>query len=176
MEHALKVLNGLLEAGVVTRYAIGGAVGAIFWSEPVDTTDLDVFVLLPKSAHPLEPLQDLYAHLAAQGYQPEQEFIRIEGMPVQFLLAEDASGLTQDALTHAVKVQFSEETPAWVIGPEHLAAIALQTGRSKDFLRVSQLLSQAEMDRSILDGLVERFGMIGRWEEFLRRFPEFKGS
>jgi hypothetical protein len=32
------------------------------------------------------------------------------------------------------------------------------------------------MDRSILDGLVERFGMIGRWEEFLRRFPEFKES
>jgi hypothetical protein len=176
LEHALRVLNGLVEAGVVARYAIGGAVGAIFWSEPVDTTDLDVFVLLPRPAHPLAPLQDLYAHLADLGYQPEHEFIRIEGMPVQFLLAEDATGLTRDALEHAVKVPFSDDTPAWVLGPEHLAAIALQTGRSKDYLRVSQLLSQAQLDRPVLGELLERFGLAGRWEEFLRRFPEFRAS
>jgi hypothetical protein len=44
MEATLAVLNRLVEAGLVERYAIGGAVGAIFWIEPFDTIDLDIFV------------------------------------------------------------------------------------------------------------------------------------
>ena len=35
MEATLKVLNELVESGVVERYAIGGAVGAIFWVGPL---------------------------------------------------------------------------------------------------------------------------------------------
>lgn len=174
MERALRVLNGLLSTGVVERYAIGGAVGAIFWSEPIDTSDLDVFVLLPSAAHPPAPLADLYAHLATLGYEPENEFIRIQGMPVQFLLAEDASGLAKDALEHAVQFPYTATTPAWVIPPGHLIALALHTGRSKDYFRVSQLLAQANPDLDLLAVLVDRFGLESRWQEFLRRFPEFR--
>lgn len=47
METTLQVLNGMERAGVIRRYAIGGAVGAIFYMEPVLTYDLDIFVELP---------------------------------------------------------------------------------------------------------------------------------
>ena len=50
MEATLKVLNELEREGVITRYAIGGAVGAIFYMEPFLTYDVDVFVLLPQTA------------------------------------------------------------------------------------------------------------------------------
>ena len=44
MEKTLQVLNALERNGVLSRYAIGGAMGATFYAEPVVTFDLDVFV------------------------------------------------------------------------------------------------------------------------------------
>jgi len=49
METTLQVLNDLERTGVVRRYAIGGAMGATFYVEPVLTFDLDVFVVLPQT-------------------------------------------------------------------------------------------------------------------------------
>ena len=37
-------LNDLEASGVIDRYAIGGAVGATFYLEPVATLDVNVFV------------------------------------------------------------------------------------------------------------------------------------
>jgi len=48
MEKTLQVLNALEEEGVFSRYAIGGAMAATFYVEPVLTFDLDVFVVLPQ--------------------------------------------------------------------------------------------------------------------------------
>jgi hypothetical protein len=42
-----RVLNDLEVDGVVSAYAIGGAMAMLFWAEPTVTFDLDVFVLLP---------------------------------------------------------------------------------------------------------------------------------
>ena len=59
MEATLAVLNELVAPRVIERYAIGGAVGAIFWVEPFDTIDLDVFVFLPPAASPMAPPRSL---------------------------------------------------------------------------------------------------------------------
>src|SRR6266536_3285898 len=56
MKETLKVLNGMLKAGVVQRYAIGGAVAAIYYLEPIDTIGLDIFVLLEVSGSELSIL------------------------------------------------------------------------------------------------------------------------
>jgi hypothetical protein len=48
MEKTLKVLNTLEHDGVIEKYAIGGAMGATFYIEPVLTFDLDIFVVLPQ--------------------------------------------------------------------------------------------------------------------------------
>ena len=44
MHQALRVLNELVEEGVIPRYAIGGAIAASFYIEAQATADLDVFV------------------------------------------------------------------------------------------------------------------------------------
>ena len=128
MEATLAVLNDLVARGVIEKYAIGGAVGAIFWVEPFDTVDLDVFVFLPADVAPLDPLHKVFADLKAQGYGFEGEFLLIEGIPVQFLPAADPKGLTKAALEEAVAVSYlggSEPVQASVLSPEYLVAIAL---------------------------------------------------
>lgn len=47
MEKTLQVLNALERDGVLVRYAIGGAMAATFYVEPVLTFDLDIFAVLP---------------------------------------------------------------------------------------------------------------------------------
>ena len=44
MKTTLKVINQMQADGVIEQYAIGGAVGATFYLEPVATVDIDVFV------------------------------------------------------------------------------------------------------------------------------------
>jgi len=38
------ILNQMIADGVIENYAVGGAVGAMFYVEPFSTKDLDVFV------------------------------------------------------------------------------------------------------------------------------------
>jgi hypothetical protein len=102
MEATLAVLNDLVAQRVIEKYAIGGAVAAIFWVEPFDTVD-DVFVFLPPSAPPLEPLREVFSYLKTRGCNFEGEFLFIEGVPVQFLPAEDPKGLTKAALQAAAR-------------------------------------------------------------------------
>jgi len=48
MKTAIHALNTLEREGVLKRYAIGGAMGALFYVEPFTTFDLDVFVIVPQ--------------------------------------------------------------------------------------------------------------------------------
>ncbi len=175
MEATLAVLNDLVARGVIEKYAIGGAVGAIFWVEPFDTIDLDVFVFLPADSPPLDPLRMVFADLEGRGYSFEGEFLLIEGVPVQFLPADDPRGLTQAALEQAVAASYlggAEPVPAWVLSPEYLIAIALDVHRSKDYERVARLLSEAPVDRQLVSDLIERFDLTAAWAVFVRRYPE----
>src|SRR5437867_2115901 len=155
METTLQVLNDLERAGVVSRYAIGGAMGAMFYVEPVLTFDLDVFVVLPQAGGGLLTLAPLYEALRARGYHEEKECVNIEGVPVQFLPAYNA--LLEEALAEARETRY-EATTTRVLRAEHLLAIALQTGRDKDRERVRLLREQASLDQKYLAAVLARIG------------------
>ena len=163
MEKTLQVLNDLALDGVLTRYAIGGAMGATFYVEPVLTFDLDIFVILPQAVSGLLTVEPLYAALRARGYTEAGECVNIEGVPVQFLPAHN--DLLVEALTEAREVLY-EQTPTRVLRAEHLAAIALQTGRDKDRERVRLLREQAELDRDYLANVLRRHGLEGNWKQW----------
>ena len=156
MEKTLRVLNDLERASVVSRYAIGGAMAATFYVEPVLTFDLDVFIVLPGTSGALLTLSPLYEALRAQGYREEKECVNIEGVPVQFLPAYNA--LVEEALAEAREMMY-EATPTRVLRAEHLLAIALQTGRAKDRERVRLLREQASLDSDYLATLLARHGL-----------------
>jgi len=165
MQGTLRVLNELERAGVLGRYAIGGAMGATFYVEPLLTFDLDVFVVLPRGSGGLLSLAPLYEALRTRGYTEEGECVVIEGVPVQFLPAYNA--LLEEALAQARETAY-DETRTRVLRPEHLVAICLQTGRDKDHERVRILGAQAKLDMEYLAGVLARHQLETKWNEWKR--------
>src|SRR5437667_11990500 len=148
--------------GVFTRYASAGSMAATFYVEALLTFDLDVFVVLPQAPGALLTLAPLYDALRARGYsEQENECIRIEGVPVQFLPAYNA--LLEEALKEAQEIMY-EDVPARVLRSEHLLAICLQTGRSKDRERVRILREQAKLDQNFLADVLRRHQLEDKWK------------
>jgi hypothetical protein len=160
MEAILKVLNDLEREGVISRYAIGGGVGAIFYMEPFLTYDLDVFVRLPRSADGLLTLTPIYKALKARGYAEEGQYVVIEGMPVQFLPSYNP--LVEEALTEARETRYAG-TVTRVLRPEHLVAIMVQTGRAKDRQRFAPFMEEAELDADYLRNVLQRHQLTERF-------------
>ena len=164
MERTLQVLNALERDGIVSRYAIGGAMAATFYAEPVLTFDLDVFVVLPQTGGGLLTLGQLYEALRRRGYVEEGECVLIEGVPVQFLPAYNA--LLEEALVEAQEIRY-EQTPTRMLRAEHLAAIAVQTGRQKDRERLRLLREQASLDVDYLAGVLARHDLEATWNRWI---------
>lgn len=159
MEATLQVLNDLEREGVLGRYAIGGAVAAIFYMEPFATFDLDVFVVLPTQGL-LVTLEPLYEALKKRGYSVEKECVNIEGVPVQFLPAYNA--LVEEALDKARSTRLGESATR-VLSPEYLVAIMVQTGRPKDRQRLTAFLDQATFDPEVLQAILQRHQLSDRF-------------
>jgi hypothetical protein len=162
MEKTLLVLKDLESSGIISRYAIGGAMGATFYAEPMLTFDLDVFLILPETTGGILTLAPLYAALSERGYSAVGECVIVDGVPVQFLPAYNA--LLEEALDQA-KEQVYGKTVTRVMRAEHLVAIALQTGRDKDRDRVRILREQAELDIPFLMDVLVRHGLDGKWKQ-----------
>lgn len=168
MTPTLKVINQMQADGVIGQYAIGGAVGATFYLEPAATLDIDVFVSLQQSlGSSLLSLTPIYDYLAGRGFKSEGEYIVIEGWPVQFLPTADALG--EEALAQAVETEV-EGVKVQVMSAEHLVAIALQTGRAKDFSRILQFVESGVLDTDKLDQILSRHGLLAKWEQFGQKF------
>ena len=109
----------------------------------------------------------LLESLGFRGGVVEGEYIVIGGWPVQFL--PPTSLLVEEALAEAVTVDV-EGMPARVFTPEHLAAIALQTGRAKDKARLLQFVEGGVLQAKRLQDILGRYGLTERWREFERTF------
>lgn len=161
-------LDAAVGAGVVSRYALGGAVAATFYIEPFATEDVDVFVVL--DAQPgrlLVSLDTVFAFLRDRGARVEGEHLVIGSWPVQFLPATTA--LQRDALQSATVVDV-EGQPVRVLSAEHLAAIALDTSRPKDKVRLQQFLEWARFDRQRFDTLVAKYDLGAKWAQYVTQF------
>jgi hypothetical protein len=156
---ALEALNHLVADRVIEDYAIGGAIGASFYLPAMQTEDLDVFVFLPSSSEAVVTLTPIYDALKTRGGQVEGEYVRFGNWPVQILT--DANALIAEAIREAVDTDY-DGIPTRVFTPEHLCAIALQTGRKKDYARVILFLDENEVDIEALSALATRFGLSER--------------
>ena len=168
VNEVIETINRMQSDGVIERYAIGGAVGATFYLEPVATLDVDVFVEFhaEPGSHIVSP-EHIFKHLRERGYKMESEYVIIADWPVQFLPA--GTPLLQEALATAVEKDV-EGTPVRVFTPEHIAAVALETGRAKDKARVLQFIEAGALDPERLKEILARHGLNGQWEKFERQF------
>lgn len=166
MKETLAVIERLHTDGIIGRYAVGGAVGATFYLEPMATVDVDIFVLFER-APLLVTLTPIYEACASLGYQAEGEAIRIEGWPVQFLAA--TSPLLEEAVNQAVARQ-SDGLTTRVMTAEHLMAVALQTGRAKDHARLVMFVEAGIADMDHLREILGRHSLLESWAMFEKRF------
>ncbi len=168
IQRVIETLSRMETEGIIQRYAIGGAVGATFYLEPVATLDVDVFVTFGAAPGSLlitpEPI---FRYLRSQGGRVEGEYIHIAGWPVQFL--PPTGPLVEEALEEAVIVDV-QGTPARVFTAEHLATVALQTGRAKDKARLLQFIESGALDVDRFQEILERHGLADAWDRFARQF------
>jgi len=168
VQEVIRTVNQMQSDGVIERYAIGGAVGATFYLEPVATLDVDIFITFKAEAGSLliSP-QSIFDYLKARGAAMQGEYIVIAGWPVQFL--PPTGPLVEEALREAV-TRDVEGVPARVFTAEHLAAIALQTGRAKDKARVLQFIETGALDAPRFQIVLARHGLTDEWKRFEKQF------
>lgn len=167
LKATLELINQMQADGVITKYAIGGAVGATFYLAPAATVDLVLFVTLPAATASLVSLSSIYEYLKSRGGTEQDEYIVVGDWPVQFLTP--ANALQEEAVHQAIPTSV-EGVPTRVISAEHLVAIALETGRAKDHTRIVQFFEQAAVNQGKLKDIVERHGLSAKWNQFQQRF------
>ena len=168
MKDIFLVLQRMQAEGIIGGYAIGGAVGATFYLEPVATLDVDVFVLLAAGGEgSLLVLSPVYEYLLSRGHKAEGEYIVIGDWPVQFL--PPIGSLEEEAIT-AAAIHQVDSVAVPVMSAEHLTAIALKTGRGKDFARILQFIESGVPDPARLNDILLRHLLLDKWEQFGKRF------
>jgi hypothetical protein len=168
LKEVIATINGMQADGVIDRYAIGDAVGATFYLEPVATLDVDIFVAFKAdSGKEIVSPEPIYEYLKSKGCPAEGAYIVIADWPVQFLPC--AGSLLEEALAQAVEKNL-DSVRARVFTAEHLAAIALQTGRAKDKARLLQFIEADAIDKEKFRQIAARHGLRERWEQFEGQF------
>jgi hypothetical protein len=168
IQDVIQTINRMQSDGVIERYAIGGAVAATFYLEPVATLDVDIFVEFhAESGSRIVSPERIFNYLRDRGCKMERDHVVISGWPVQFLPA--GTPLLEEALAMAL-VKDVERTPARIFTAEHIAAVALETGRAKDKARVLQFIEVGALDQKRFQEILARHGLSGQWDKFERQF------
>ncbi|HOK57319.1 MAG TPA: hypothetical protein PKV21_05145 [bacterium] len=156
MEKTIKVINELKKKGLINDYAIGGGIGALFYIEPFLTYDLDIFVVLKEEPDKvIIDLSNIYNYLQSKGYKWKGEHILIEGVPVQFIVADE---LEEEGIKNAKKVRY-KGIPTKVLSPEYLIAIFLRTGRKKDIEKVERFFEETKINKRKLRNILKKFNI-----------------
>jgi hypothetical protein len=150
----LRAANDLVAVGLIEDWALGGALAAIYYVEPFTTYDADIF-FIPKDKGLTAGIPEIYAHLQSQGWKVEREHLMVRGFPVQFLAA---NGLTDEAVRESERIEF-EGVPAKVFRAEHIVAIGASVGRQKDKARIEQMLQQSDLDKTLLENILQRHNL-----------------
>lgn len=169
LKQVMKELNQMLADDVVDTYAIGGAIAASVYGEVASTEDVDVFVLFrEESALGIIDPTKVIRYFTDKGFLMLEDKVVIGGWPVQFL--PPPSSLEEEALKTAETVE-GLGVKMRLISREHVAAIALSTGRSKDRNRLIQLREEGDLDMRKFEAIVSVHGLSAKWQKFQEQFP-----
>jgi hypothetical protein len=173
---AIGVVNQLKAEGYISNYAVGGAVGALFYIEPTQTQDIDIFVHLnPVPGSMLVSLGPILERLKELGYSRwDEDKVVIEDWPVQFLPATKKTEM--EAIEHAVNQPLADGVDARVPPPEYLMLIAIELGRPKDVIRLQQFYDEGVYDRMKLDSLLKSHDLTRKWDQYLNLFHPSENS
>ncbi len=168
IEKSISVINQMAEDGVIENYALGGATAVIFYTEPIATEDLDIFVHIRPGGNPFMEFQPIFDYLKDKSYAMKGEHYYVEGFPVQFL--PTGKKLIDEAIDEANEFRLSDGTIVRVMSPEYLVAIMLDTGRLKDYLRISVFLQHNVVNLEELQRILDEHNLAQKWQENINKF------
>jgi hypothetical protein len=155
--------------GAICHYAIGGAVGAAYYSEPATANELEVLVVLPFNPNGSSvSLTAWHEYLMCHGWKAGTECFELEGWPVRFLVADN--DLEKEAVASSLPAPVDGER-TWVVMAEHLMAIALTANRLSDRMWMLRLTECDAIDEMGLKAILRSHGLIERWTQFEREYP-----
>ena len=159
----------MLDEGLFKKYAIGGGIANLFYIEPVVTFDLDIFIIPNESEKLVISLSPLYDWLEKKNYRAVKEHVEIEGIPVQFIPVYNE--LVDEAVHKAAEKKY-EDITTFVLKPEYLVAIMLETNRSKDRARISKMLDETDISNDELEKILLKHKLSTAYKEFKKKFYE----
>lgn len=167
MEKAFKVINEMHKKGILKDYAIGGAIATIYYTEPFDTKDIDIFFIPPEKGK-IIVLTPFYNWLLKEKkYKAYKEYILIGETPVQFIPA--TTELEKEAVENAIEVKY-KNTEIKILRPEYLIAISLQVFRRKDIAKLMKLIDEVEMDKNFLKDILTRYRLREKFKNFMEKY------
>ena len=169
MEKVIEILNRMQADGVFEKFAIGGGIATIYYLEPYQTDDIDVFFLpVFFGDSGLVSLEPIYSYPEKLGYHSVAEGvgILIEDWPVLFIPV--AESVQEEAVIQAESVAFGK-TRTGLFSAEHLAAELLRSGRDKDLQRVIKLF-RTGLDMKAFRDIIRRHNLSERWTELASRY------
>ena len=170
MERVIQVINRMEADGIISDYAIGGGIASVYYLEPYETDDIDIFIpvaAVEVGEAGLVSLEPIYGYLKSLGYLPVKEGVLIEDWLVQFLPTFES--IQEEAVLESRRVTYGE-TETKIFAPEYLAAELLRSGRRKDHARVIDLLEGNHVDMKMFRELISRHGFADKWRAFAKQF------
>lgn len=163
----IKLLNEMKEKKIIQEYGIGGATALIYYFEPIQTQDIDVFVVIDSSSL-LVSLRPIYEFLEQNGGEVKDEYIIIHNTPVQFLVPYNP--LIDAALNDCIEASYAD-TWVRIFSFEYLMAIMIQTGRGKDKARLEEILKvKLAFNQDKLQSILTEFELSYKWEKIQSGF------
>ena len=165
MIKAFQIIEQMQADGIISTYALGGAMAANLYIDPFFTQDFDFFVHIVSEVSPLDPLRSIIDYLEPRGYKAEGVEFDIDGTLVQFIpfdspLTEEATKLANIVDLGGIEIR--------AISAEYLVAIMLKTGRPKDRVRAKMFWDQEVVNLDDLKVLIARFGLERQWQRLMQ--------
>lgn len=162
MEEIVKLLNELVEKNLIKNYAVGGSIGMSFYTEPLVTFDVDVFVDV--AGVEISSFDLIYDFFKEKGYEFKGQHLLVEGIYLDIL--PPPSALVKEAVEEAQNLTYGGEGVN-VFRPEYLIAIALETNRPVDYKKIDLLLTEADLDNPLLISLLKKFNLYERFVKYV---------
>lgn len=162
MKEIISYLNEMREKGLIEDYTIGGATALIYYYEPFQTYDIDVFVILSSKENSLVNLSPLYDFLKTKNVKIEKEYVIINNTPVQFLVPYNK--LVEEAVKTASYLPYDHEEVK-IPKLEYLMAIMVQTSRPKDKARLAELINNKNLfDESLFYDILNKHNLLDKYK------------
>jgi len=165
MKAVIEFLNNLEQEKIIKGYALAGGTALLFYTEPVTTYDVDIFISYPVGPKGLIDLRPLYRAAEEKGYKAKDEHIMIGKIPIQLFPVD--SGLELESVEEALEKEY-EGSKIKVLSPEYLIANMLNTNRSKDKERILKMLDdEVAIDNNKLDRILIKYNLKNKWEKII---------